>query len=262
MKKAANFCSFFGLCFHFEKRIKKRRPFCGIILTLKRRRFMTEKHQAFIFDMDGTIVDSLGDLCDGVNYSLKLNGFPLITLEQCRSYIGDGSVKLIERALGNDKLRFTKKVFDDYYQYYLSHCTDHTFPYENLVSALDYAKKNNILLFIDTNKPVKMANEVADKCFGKGYFDKIIGIPLDGKVKPDPEAFKEGVRDYNLDYKKCAYFGDSGTDILTAYNLGIEDIYSVSWGYKSRQFLETYKMKPKRIIDDPLDIIKIVNGLF
>ncbi|MFA6860966.1 MAG: HAD hydrolase-like protein [Bacilli bacterium] len=217
-------------------------------------------YQAFVFDMDGTIVSSIDDIAASVNYSLELHHLPTRTVAEYVTFIGNGSVKLIERALGKDHLDCFQSVFDDYYDYYQNHYADLTHPFKGLIEALDYAKEKQVLLFIYTNKPEKIALALTEKCFGKGYFAKMVGIPLGGKVKPDPKAFLEATSSYHLDMNKVAYFGDSGTDILTATNLGIKNIYSVSWGYKTKAFLQSFTPQPKAILDNPLDIKKVVDN--
>ncbi len=217
-------------------------------------------YQAFVFDMDGTIVSSIEDIGDAVNYSLAFHHLPIHPMSDFPGYLGNGSVKLIQRALGKEHQDCFQKVFDTYYAYYLEHFCVKTHPYEGIVESLSCAKKEGILLFVYTNKPEKIALEVADKCFGKGFLDGLVGIPLGGKVKPDPEAFVERVmKPYHLDPKRCAYFGDSVTDILTARNLSIEKAYAVSWGYVPRERL--LESKPYRLLENPLQIKDVAQGL-
>lgn len=217
------------------------------------------KYQAFVFDMDGTIVCSIEDIGDAVNYSLAYHHLPTHAMSDYPAFLGNGSVKLIQRALGKEHQDAFQKVFDTYYDYYLKHYCVKTHPYEGIVESLTFAKKKGIRLFVYTNKPEKIALEVADHCFGKGFFDKIVGIPLGGKVKPDPEAFNEQVmKPYHLDPKDCAYFGDSVTDILTAKNLGITHMYSVSWGFMARERL--LEEKPYRLLDKPTEIKDVAKG--
>ena len=219
----------------------------------------TKKYQAFVFDMDGTIVSSIEDIGDAVNYSLAFHGLPTRRMEEFPAFLGNGSVKLIERALGDKNQAFFRKVFDTYYSYYLEHYCVKTHPYDDIVESLTYAKKQGILLFVYTNKPENIAKEVSDHCFGKGFFDALVGIPLGGKVKPDPEAFQKAVMvPYGLDPRRCAYFGDSLTDIQTARNLGIERMYAVSWGYVEKEKL--LKGRPYRLLERPEEIQDVVKG--
>jgi phosphoglycolate phosphatase-like HAD superfamily hydrolase len=92
-------------------------------------------------------------------------------------------------------------------------------------------------------------------------FEKLVGIPLGGKTKPSPDAFWEACKEYHLDYSRCAYFGDSVTDIKTAYNLGVKDIYSVLWGYQSEEKLRSVPIERKAYLKDPSEIEIVAQGL-
>jgi phosphoglycolate phosphatase len=219
-------------------------------------------YSAFIFDMDGTIVSSIEDIAAAVNHSLRLHSLPQRKLEEYITFIGNGSVKLIQRALGPDHQDLFQPVFSDYLAYYDEHCTDVTHPYEGMKESLLVAKEKGILLFVDTNKPQPMALRIVDHCFGKDLFTQVVGIPVHSgdRVKPDPEHFLRATEGYALDFTSVAYFGDSGTDILTAKNLGIPHIYSCAWGYKKKEFLESFTPAPKAILDSPWDIQKVISG--
>lgn len=217
-------------------------------------------YQAFVFDMDGTIVSSIEDIGDAVNHSLLQHGLPTHPMADFPAFLGNGSVKLIQRALGKDNQDRFQEVFDTYYGYYHEHYCEKTHPYEGIVESLKHAKEKGILLFVYTNKPDAIAKEVSDHCFGKDFFDAIVGIPLGGAVKPDPTAFqKKVIEPFRLDVARCAYFGDSITDILTARNLGIHDMYAVSWGYVERERLLHHDPAPFRMLEDPHEIGKIAD---
>ena len=132
---------------------------------------------------------------------------------------------------------------------------------EKSASILEYAKKKGILLFIYTNKPHDIAKEVERHCFPEGLFDKLVGIPLGGVTKPDPEAFFKATEEYHLDYSKVMYFGDSTTDIETAHNLGCSGIYSVLWGYNTEEQLKAYPIQPTCYLTKREEIKEVVNGL-
>lgn len=217
--------------------------------------------QAFVFDMDGTIVSTVEDIADSVNYSLKQHGFRTHSYEEMTTYLGNGSVLLIKRALGEENLSHFDEVFNTYYDYYLKNFCVKTKPYSGLIESLEYAKKKGILLFIYTNKPHDIAKEVERHCFPEGLFDKLVGIPLGGVTKPDPEAFFKATEEYHLDYSKVMYFGDSTTDIETAHNLGCSGIYSVLWGYNTEEQLKAYPIQPTCYLTKREEIKEVVNGL-
>ena len=216
-------------------------------------------YQAFIFDMDGTIVSTLEDITDAVNYSLTYHHFPLVSYEEAKGYLGNGSVKLIERSMHHDHMEIFQSVFDVYYQYYKEHYCIKTRPYEGLIPALEYAKEKGVLLFVYTNKPEKIALEILSYCFPKGMFTKLVGVPLGGKTKPDPEPFFDSTKEYHLDYGKVAYFGDSVTDIETATNLHAKTICSVLWGFQSKEKLSSFSLKPTCYLSSPMEIRNIVD---
>lgn len=216
-------------------------------------------YQAFVFDMDGTIVDTLSDMMYSVNRALEIYHLPLRAREEYKTFVGNGSVKLVERALGKENLSYFDDVFKTYYEYYHEHFMDKAEIYPHLKEALDYAKEKGILLFVYTNKPEAIAREVADGCFGKGYFKKVIGVPLGGKTKPDPTAYLEGIKKYGISLDRQAYFGDSVTDIETAHNIGIKDMYSVLWGYQSKEKLSSALYFPKAFLTDASQIKDVVD---
>ncbi len=217
-------------------------------------------YQFFVFDLDGTVLDTLVDMQVCVNRALEKYHLPQHGLEEYKGFIGNGSVKLIERAVGKDNQEKYQEVFDAYYQDYKKHFMDYTKPFDGIRESLDYAKKKGVLLFIYTNKPQAIATEVINHSFKPGTFEKVIGIPLGGKTKPDAKAFFDQTREYGLDFTKGCYFGDSDTDILTAKNLGITNMYSVCWGYKTYEFLSNYPIHPKKILKDPHEIMKVVDN--
>lgn len=212
--------------------------------------------------MDGTIVDTIQDMAISVNYALEKYHLPTHSVVAYKGFIGNGSVLLIKRALGPDHQDMFQEVFDCYYEYYHKNFCVETKPFKGMVEALHYAKEKGILLFIYTNKPHNIAKEVEVRNFGEGLFEKMVGIPLGGVTKPDPQAFFEATKDYHLDYSKVAYFGDSTTDLETAKNLGIEDRFSVLWGYQTKEQLLKCPIQPKAYLEDPLEIKKVVDFEF
>ena len=218
---------------------------------------MNSFFQAFIFDMDGTIVSTNEDICDSVNYSLEKHGLDKIGYQECQGFLGNGSVKLIQRAMKGKKTELFQTVFDDYYYHYLENFNIKTKPYDGLIEALEFCRSLGILLFIYTNKPEKIALQIVDKVFPAGLFSKVVGIPLGGITKPDPTSFIEQTKSFNLDFSKAAYFGDSTTDIQTAHNLKVRTTCSVLWGFQDKKTLQNYPIQPDIYLDEPEEIRKI-----
>ncbi len=215
---------------------------------------MNKEFQAFVFDMDGTIVNTNEDICDAVNFSLEKHELPTLSYEECESYLGNGSVMLIKRAMKGKKEDQFQSVFDVYYEYYLKHYREKTKPYPGIVDTLQKVHEEGIHLFVYTNKPEKIAEEIVDHLFPKGLFSQIVGVPLGGKTKPDPLPFLEQVKEQHLDFSRVAYFGDSVTDIQTAYNLGCGCIFSVLWGYQSKEKLMSYPLQPTGFLAETCEI--------
>lgn len=220
---------------------------------------MKSKYQAFVFDRDGTIVSTREDIAKAVNVSLEYHHLPTHSLPERTTFIGNGSVKLIQRAIGMEHQDRFQSVFDVYYDYYSKHYKDLTHPYDGRIESLKYAKEKGVLLFIYTNKPQDIALDVRQTFFGT-LFTKRVGIPLGGVTKPDPKAFLDQTKEYGLDYSKVAYFGDSVTDLQTAYNLKIQNRYSVLWGYQSKETLLSYPIQPKAFLSSPLQIKDVVDN--
>lgn len=216
-----------------------------------------EKVDNFIFDLDGTLLDTLLDIKEAVNYSLRFHHLKEVLKEEILDGIGHGSRYLIKHVLNNDNLNLFDSVFDVYYNYYQNHFNDYTKPYDGLIRSLNYATNKGIRLFIFTNKPYEMTNSLVNYHF-KGIFKKIVSIKKDSKtVKPDPTLFLNETKEFNINYSNSFYFGDSEVDINTAKNLKIENMVSVTYGYKTKEFLKKYN--PKYMIDNASEIAKFIN---
>lgn len=213
---------------------------------------------ALIFDMDGTIVDTIEDMADAVNEALRRYSLPLHPVENYLKFIGDGSALLIKRALGEENLSRFQEVFDFYYQYYQTHFCIKTKAYPGLKETLTEAKERGIKLFVYTNKPCEIAKIVAEQTYGESFFDRVVGIPLGGKVKPDPEVFLKATEDEDIDFSEAMYFGDSVTDLYTAQNLGIEERYSVLWGYQNYKRLSACPVKPKKYLKNTEEFREVI----
>ena len=216
-----------------------------------------EKVDSFIFDLDGTLLDTLLDIKEAVNYSLKFHQLKEVSKEEILDGIGHGSICLIKHVLKEDNFNLFDSVFNIYYKYYEEHYNVYTRPYNGLLDVLSYSKDKGIKLFIFTNKPYEMTNSLVAYHF-KDLFLKVVSIKKDSKtVKPDPTLFLNETKEFNINYSKSFYFGDSEVDIQTAKNLKIENMVSVTYGYKTKEFLKKYN--PKYIIDNASEIAKFIN---
>ncbi|MCI2068951.1 MAG: HAD hydrolase-like protein [Bacilli bacterium] len=211
--------------------------------------------KALAFDLDGTLADTLPDLAEGVNFSLKMNGFPLHPEEEYLSFIGNGSKVLIQKSLPPqvDEKTF-KKVFDDYLTYYLSHVCVKSRAFEGMKETLSEVKRRGIRLFCLTNKPEEAAKKLIVSLYDD-LFSQVIGIREGVKVKPDAAMMEIIFKEQNLKPEEVAYFGDSDVDLLFAHNSKVKYAIGVGWGY--RPLKELIDLKPYKIIYRPSEILDL-----
>ena len=194
------------------------------------------KYDTILFDLDGTLLDSLEDMKDSVNYVMRQFGFPEHTLEEVRSFIGNGIRKLIERSVpeGTDA-ETCESALAMYRAYYNDHCMVKTRPYSGISELLQSLKSDGYRLAIVSNK-----NEEAVKLMRRHYFDQTIDIAA-GQTdsipkKPDPAMVSAALTALDSSPKRAVYVGDSEVDIQTAKNSGLDCIICL-WGFRSEEFL-------------------------
>lgn len=192
------------------------------------------RYDSVIFDLDGTLLNTLDDLHDAVAHSLAAYGLPARTIDEVRRFVGNGIRLLIERSVPEgcpDSV--TDSVFEEFKKYYGSHCNDKTKPYDGIIELLRQLKSCNIPCAIVSNKA-----DFAVKTLARDYFDGLCAAAIgerDGiRKKPAPDSVFEAMA--LLDAKKPVYVGDSEVDIATAKAAGIPCI-SVSWGFRDKNEL-------------------------
>ena len=194
------------------------------------------KYKLVIFDMDGSILDTLEDLADATNYALHQNGFSERTIDEIRRFVGNGIIKLIERACPEntpDEVR--ENVRRSFVSYYGEHCADHTKPYEGIPELLQKLRVAGIKCAVDSNKPDFAVKELCSRYFN-GLFDFALGSREGCKNKPDAGAVNEIISLLGIDKTEAVFIGDSDVDVQTALNAGIQCI-GVEWGFRGREFL-------------------------
>ena len=181
-----------------------------------------------IFDMDGTLLDTLEDLTDAVNVALEQNGYPSRTLEEMRYFVGNGAANMLRRAApeGVD----LAPVMDAFIQWYGAHCQDKTRPYEGIYEALE-ALKQDYPLAVVSNKP-----DYAVKLMTAALFPGVHGVGEQQGIprKPAPDMLLSAMKQIGVD--TCIYVGDSDVDLTTARNAGVPCI-SVLWGFRTEEDL-------------------------
>ena len=193
-------------------------------------------YQTYIFDLDGTLLDTLRDLAASTNYALRTNGMPERTEEEVRMFVGNGVKKLMERAIpdGLANPRF-EKTYADFREHYLHHSLDTTAPYPGIMPLLEELRRRGKRIAIVSNKFYAATQELA-RHFFPGMVEVAIGEREDIRKKPAPDTVLEAMRQMGVGAEGAVYIGDSDVDILTARNSSLPCI-SVLWGFRDRSFL-------------------------
>lgn len=209
-----------------------------------------------IFDLDGTLLNTIDDLADACDELLQKYNFEANwTIDDYKSFIGWGAVELVKYSFNNTLTdEQLPQVLFDFKEIYDRNKQNKTRPYDGIVEQLDILKEKGIKLCVVTNKPQFAAVEVVEYYFGKGYFDYIIGPDDDIPNKPDPTTTRMALEYCKCSPKDAIYFGDSDIDMITAHNAGVEAV-GVTWGFRS--FEQLFKCNPSAIIDEPKYISKL-----
>lgn len=221
-------------------------------------------YKTIIWDLDGTLMDTLQDLMDSVNHALVKHGMPVCTYDEIRSFVGNGVKHLIELSVpGGIENPFFDEVFADFKSHYMEHCQDNTGLYEGIADTLKELKKHGIRMAVVSNKLQSGVTELVESkvrtvgkrdtiCL-KDYMDVAIGERPDMARKPAADMVNKAFEEMGIDKSDAVYIGDSEVDLATARNSGLPCI-SVLWGFRDRDLLEQYGAevfaeKPLQILD-------------
>ncbi len=197
------------------------------------------KYKLVIFDLDGTVLDTLFDLYSSVNCSLREYSLPERSIEEIRSFVGNGIRLLIERAVPeNIDDALTDKVFEFFKLHYKEHSCDNTKPYDGVVRLIKALKSNEIKIAVVSNKADFAVKNLVKKYFD-GMFDFAVGEREGIAKKPAPDSVLEAIKAFNAEKDEALYVGDSEVDIDTAKNAGI-DCIAVSWGFRDEEELKKH----------------------
>lgn len=214
--------------------------------------------KAVIFDLDGTLADSLESMQYCSNYAIGTCGFPEIPLEKFKIFVGDGAETLIRRCLaysGDVEGEYFEKAFLQYQMFFKEHCMYHVKPYDGICSMLEELKKNGIKIAVFSNKPHERTVDVVESLFGKGYFDEILGQSDKRPKKPHPDGVFYLAEKMQVSMEDVVYVGDTNTDMMTGKSANTWTV-GVLWGFRDREELE--KFRADVIIDKPSDILQQV----
>lgn len=225
--------------------------------------------KAVIFDLDGTLLDTLGDLASATAFALTEIGLPAISVDRVRDFVGNGVGKLIERAIAfastgevdkskdyahDERYTLCLKRFTEYYD---AHNTDTTALYDGVEQALDALKAKGVKLAVNTNKYDGAAQALKARYFPQ--VDFAVGASDRVRSKPFPDGAELALSALGVDKAHAVYVGDSETDIATAKNAGLP-VVAVSWGFRDRAVLE--KLLPDLIIDKPSQLLAATERIF
>ena len=211
--------------------------------------------KAIVFDLDGTLLDTLTDLAASTNYALRSCGMPEHSIDDVRRFVGNGVRMLMTRAVpdGESNPRFDE-AFSVFRQHYMQHCLDTTCPYPGIMDALAKLKEKGMMLAIVSNK-MQAATEELRLHFFSQYIDVAIGESAAIRKKPAPDTVNEALRQLGISHDKAIYVGDSDVDIDTAC-AAMMPCASVLWGFRDRQFLLSHGAT--RLLSSPEELLSLV----
>lgn len=212
-----------------------------------------------IFDLDGTLLNTLGDLTCAVNYALKQCGFLVQhTPETVRTFVGNGIGKLLERSLPehHNTEEIMQQMRQSFFPYYQEHGAELTAPYEGIIPLLEQLQARGIRLAVASNKVQDATEALVHHYFPTIHFAHIYGQRPDVPIKPDPTIVYEILDEAGVDKSEVLYVGDSDVDMLTAQNAQISAI-GVSWGF--RHPTDLIPFSPLAIIDEANELLRYID---
>ena len=195
------------------------------------------KYQLAIFDLDGTLLNTLEDLADSTNYIMRSFGYPERTLAEVRSFVGNGIRKLLERSAPNGtSAEEIDRMFEQFKEHYGAHCADKTKPYDGVMELLNELKKQGVKLAVVSNKADYAVKALCEQYF-PGLFDEAVGERTGIARKPAPDTVNEVLKNLQMEKSQAVYIGDSEVDVQTARNAEL-DCIAVDWGFRDASVLK------------------------
>ncbi len=212
-----------------------------------------KEYSTYIFDLDGTLLNTLNDLAASTNYALRSVKLPEHSVDDVRRFVGNGVRKLMERAIeGGDKNPLFDEAYATFRKHYLEHGLDTTQPYPGIMEMLKELKARGKRIAVVSNKFYDATQELVKHFFGE-YVEVAIGERENIRKKPAPDTVVEAMRMLGVGKENAVYIGDSDVDFNTAKNVGIPCI-SVLWGFRDKDFLQsigatTFITSPEELLD-------------
>ena len=213
------------------------------------------QYDAVLFDMDGTLLNTLHDLSAAVNHTLRAFGYPAREIDEVRAFVGNGVRKLIERVLpGGAGDPHMEAALAEFKQYYTAHCDVQTRPYEGVIDAMAALQEAGLKLAIVSNK-----NDEAVRALARTYFGSLVDVAVGGRdgvpKKPAPQMPLAALEALGATPERTLFVGDSGVDMDTAVNTGM-DCMLVGWGFREES--ELRDMHPRYLIHDPAEMPALI----
>lgn len=214
-----------------------------------------KKYDTVIFDLDGTLLNTLEDLADAVNFVMRANQYPERTVEEVRCFVGNGIRRLMEQAVPEHVIgEEFERVFEEFKNYYTEHCQIKTCAYEGIMSLLSCLYEKRYAMAIVSNKNHAAVCELNDIYF-KEYINVAIGQKDGIRKKPAPDTVIQALKELGKDKEKAIYVGDSEVDFATAKNSGM-DCALVTWGFRTVE--ELAEFSPTAFIDKPEELLGVL----
>ena len=215
------------------------------------------KYKLAIFDLDGTLLDTLDDLADSLSHTLAAAKLPPRTRDETRRFVGNGIHKLIERAVpAGSPDALIDNIEREFRGYYKLHCADKTKPYDGIIELIDRLRANGCKTAVVSNKGDFAVQELVEQYF-PGRLDCAVGERAGVRTKPAPDSVNAVLEQLRVNRADTVYIGDSDVDIDTAKNAGMDSI-SVLWGFRDREFLTEHGAM--RFVTTPREIGDIILG--
>ena len=213
--------------------------------------------KAVLFDLDGTLVNSLEDLADSANFALTQFGFPTHEMEEYKYFIGNGIPNLVERIIPEQDEETKMKALECFKAYYREHYTDKTVVYDGIYDTVDAIRHMGLKIAVVSNKVHEMTVTIVEKLLGD-RFDIVCGKQDSFPTKPDPTLTLKVMDDLGVKPCECLFVGDSGTDAKTSVNAGCAGV-GVLWGFRKED--ELLENGAKYIVKKPCEIVDIIQRL-
>jgi phosphoglycolate phosphatase len=216
--------------------------------------------QAVIFDLDGTLLDTLADIAHSMNHALALNGYPRHPVDSYRDRVGWGIRVLAEKSLPADQLtsESIERCINDMKQYYGQHPADHTILFDGIGDLLTDLTRAGVFLSVVSNKPHALVVQVVDQVLADWSFVSVYGDRPDFAMKPNPQTALAAAREMGVQPAQVLFVGDSDIDIATAIAAGMYPV-GVTWGFRTSGELRA--AGAREVIDHPRELIELIGRL-